>query len=259
MSIKTTNPAFQMTGGTLGGDIGVVKAGVAAVSGGSVHGTTNLTTIYNTYVKIVTPPEFPAVDTSVFSSYASTPYVSGMTTLQNVRIPAGTGTTASPLVLAGHTTVQGILYIESPNVVHFGGNASIEGFVIFENKGTSATNSLRFTGNATVSPVPAGPMFDAVRSITGIAIMAPTTSVTTTGSTDSYFKGNVIVGNFSELGSATIKMDAGSIVTMDAGNSATFNGNTTRFMSTGILNPPSMGIKYSSKFIPADGTYLELN
>jgi Tfp pilus assembly protein PilX len=259
LSTKATNPAVQMTGGTLGGDIGTVATGLAAISGGSVHGTTNLTTIYNNYVKVATPPEFPTVDTTPFAAYATNAFVAGSSPYKNVRIPANSGTAASPLVLAGNVEVQGIMYIESPNVVQFGGNATLAGMLVFENKGTSATNSVTFTGNATVTPMPPDAMFNAVRSITGIAILAPTAKVTTTGSTDSYFKGNVIVGTFNELGSATIKMDAGSIVTMDTGNSATFNGMNTRFMSTGILNPPSLGVKYSSKFIPDDGTYQEMN
>jgi hypothetical protein len=131
--------------------------------------------------------------------------------------------------------------------------------IIFENKGTSAQNSLTFTGNAQVNPLPAGAQFDALRSITGISILAPTASITTMGSTDSYLRGNVIVGSFNELGSATIKMDAGSIVAMDSGNAVTFNGQTTRFMSTGALNPPSIGVKYTAKFIPDKGTYREIN
>ena len=259
MSTRTTSPAVAISGGTLGGNIAVIAASLASVTGGSVHGETDPTVIQNNHVNVVDPPEFPSVDTTVFAPYATNTYVSGMSTLQNVRIPAGTGTTGSPLILAGHTTVQGILYIESPNVVHFGGNATIEGLIVFENKGTSADNALRFGGNATISPVPADPMFNAVRSITGVAIMAPTASMTTTGSTDSYFKGNVILGNFTEMGSATIKMDAGSIVTMDTGDSATFNGKDVRFMSTGMLNPPSMGVKYRAKFIPDNGTYGEIN
>jgi Tfp pilus assembly protein PilX len=259
MSTRATSPAVAISGGTLGGDIGVVGPGLASVTGGSVHGSTDPTFIQNNYVDVVTPPEFPYVDTTPFAAYATNTYISGMTTLQNVRIPAGTGTAATPLVLAGGVTVQGILYIQSPNVVQFGGNASIAGFIVFENKGTSADNALTFAGNAQINPVPAGAMFDPIRSITGISILAPTAKVTMTGSTDSYLKGNVIVGQFNELGSATIKMDAGSIVTMDTGTSATFNGNTTRFMSTGVLNPPSMGVKYTAKFIPDNGTYSELN
>jgi hypothetical protein len=258
MSTQSTGPAVAISGGTLGGDIGVVGSGLVSVTGGSVHGSMDPTFIQNNYVDIVEPPDFPYIDTTVFAPYATNTYLSGMTTLTNVRIPAGTGTAASPLKFTGGANVQGILYIESPNIIEFGGSATIAGMVVMENKGTSATNSIKFGGNATVTPLPPDPMFDAVRSITGIAIMAPTASITTAGSTDSYFKGNVIVGSFNELGSATIKVDAGSVVAMDTGNAVTFNGKDTRFMSTGLLNPPSIGAKFSAKFVPDNGTYLEL-
>ena len=259
LTTKTTAPAFQMSGGTLGGKIGIVKAGTATLSGGSVYGTTNLTTIYNNHVKLSTAPEFPQFDTTVFKPYATSTYVTGMSTLQNARIPAGMGTIASPLILAGGVSVQGILYVESPNVIQFGGNVTIQGLIVVENKNTSAENSLTFTGSATINPVPAGAMFDAVRQIKGISILAPTTKVTTTGSSDSYFKGNVIVGTFNEMGNATITMDSGSLLAMDTGNAITFNGKDMRFMSTGSLNPPSIGVKYSFKFVPINGTYAEIN
>jgi len=110
-----------------------------------------------------------------------------------------------------------------------------------------------------MNPLPAGAQFDPLRSITGIAILAPTTKITTMGSTDSYLKGNVIVGSFSEAGSATIKIEQGSILGMDTGNAITFNGKDTRFMSIGSLNLPSKGVKFSTKFIPKSGTYAEMN
>jgi len=257
MSARASLPAVSVSGGTLGGNIGVVDDAYAQITGGSVAGETNPTTIFANHVREMEAPEFPSIDTSVFAPYATNTYTSGMTLLQNVRIPANTGTVASPLSFAGGVTVQGILYIESPNVVQFGGNASVAGFIVFENKNTSAVNQLRFSGNAQINPLPPDAMFNPLRSITGIAILAPTASMTMTGSTDSYLKGNVFVGSFSELGSATIKVDQGSIVAMDPGTSATFNGQTTRFMSVGKLNPPSMGIRYSAKFIPRNGTYAE--
>ena len=259
MSARSTAPAVAISGGTLGGDIDALGKDLVSVTGGTVHGSADPTFIQNNYVDVVTPPEFPYVDTSVFAPYATNTYVSGMTTLTNTRIPANTGTAASPLSFAGGTTVQGILFIDAPNVVRFTGSANIAGMIIFENKGTSATNSLTFSGNAQVNPLPAGAQFDALRAITGISILAPTASVTTMGSTDSYLRGNVIVGSFNELGSATIKMDAGSIVAMDTGNAVTFNGQTTRFMSTGALNPPSIGVRYTAKFVPDKGTYREVN
>lgn len=254
LSTGTTAPAVAVSGGTLGGDIGVVGSGLVSVTGGSVSGQTDPTTIQNNHVKLVPPPEFPYVDTTLFAPYATNTYTGSGSILQNVRIPAGTNPK-----FTGGVTVQGILYIESPNQVEFVGNASLAGLVVFENKGTSATNSIKFGGNATVTAVPPDPIFNPLRPITGIAILAPTAAVTTTGSTDSYFKGNVIAGNFNELGSATIMMDAGSIVAMNTGTAATFNGNTVRFMSVGALNPPSMGVKYTARFVPIDGTYAEMD
>ena len=259
MSTRGSAPAVAVSGGTLGGDISIVTPGLASITGGSVHGSSDATYIQNNYVNLVTPPEFPYVDTSVLAQYATNTYVSGMTTLTNVRVPANTGTAASPLKFSGNVDVRGIFFVESPNSIEFGGNATLEGMIVFQGSGSSAVNSIRFGGNATVTSLPPDPMFDALRSITGIAILAPTATITTAGSTDSYLKGNVIVGTFNEFGSATIKMDAGSIVTMDSGTSATFNGNTTRFLSTGIANPPSVAVKYSAKFIPDNGTYGELN
>jgi len=257
--VRATSPAIAVSGGTLGGTLGIIAPGLTSVTGGSVHGSTDPTFIQNNYVEVGEAPEFPYVDTSVFAAYATNPYISGATVLNNVRIPANTGTAASPLKFSGKIDVRGILYVESPNQIEFGGGAELAGMIVFENKGTSATNSLKFGGNATVTALPPDPMFDAVRSITGIAILAPTASVTTAGSTDSYIKGNVIVGSFTDVGAATIKMDAGSIVAMDSSTSVTFNGKDTRFMSTGILNPPSIGLKYTAKFIPDKGTYAEIN
>jgi hypothetical protein len=182
-----------------------------------------------------------------------------MTILTNVRIPAGRGTASSPLKFSGGADIQGILYIESPNVIQFGGSANIAGMIVVENKGTSTNNQITFTGSAQMNPLPAGAQFDPLRAITGIAILAPTTKITTMGSTDSYLRGNVIVGSFNELSAATNKIEAGTILAMDPGNSVTFNGKDTRFMSVGSLNLPSIGMKFGSKFIAKSGTYAEMN
>jgi hypothetical protein len=255
MSTKASAPAVAVSGGTLGGNVGVIDDAYAQITGGSVAGQTDLTTIYANHVKEIEPPEFPVVDTTMFASFATNTYVSGMSSpLQNVRIPSNTNPKFS-----GGVAIQGILYIESPNQVEFIGGSSLAGFLVFENKGTSATNTVKFAGNTTISGLPPDAVFNPLRAITGVAIMAPTASVTMTGSTDSYLKGNVFVGQFNELGSATIKIDQGSIVAMDTGTAATFNGQTTRFLSTGALNPPSVGVRYSAKFVPVDGTYHELN
>ncbi len=258
-----------MSGGTIGsaagGELGVTIDGnsdgiadatATTISGGSVHGTGNITTIKNNYVKLVGAPEFPIVDTTQFAAYATTTY-GGQNhgTLRNVRIPANTNPK-----FTGNVTVQGILYVESPNTVQFQGNSTLEGFLVFENANSSSQNVISVSGNFGYGNLPAGAEFDSLRAIKGIAMLAPTASLQISGSTDSQIRGNMILGNFRNVGSADVQIEKGSIVTLDtATDSAVFNGRTVKFMSTGATNQPSVGLIYTEKFVPSKGSYLELN
>src|SRR5207302_646210 len=75
---------------------------------------------------------------------------------------------------AGGAEVDGIMYVRSPNTLTFRGNFTLKGFIVFENAGSSAVNKMDFRGSITVSPLPADPQFDPMRSVSGIAILAPT-------------------------------------------------------------------------------------
>jgi hypothetical protein len=220
MSAQKTAGAITMSGGTIGsaagGELGVLvpsatdptKPALTAttISGGIVHGTSNITTIKNNYVKLVAEPEFPTVDTTSVATYATNTY-SGATsgTLQNVRIPAAP-TRTSP----ANVTIQGVLYIESPNVVDFRGNVNMQGFIVFENKNSSAVNVITGSGNFTYGDLPLDAQFDPLRAITGISILAPTAAVTMGGSVDSQVRGNMILGSFASSGSADITISKGS-------------------------------------------------
>ena len=268
MSAQKTAGAIFMTGGTIGsaagGEMGVtVDANLdgkpdgisTAISGGSVHGTTNITMIKNTYTKLVAEPEFPVVDTDQFRAYANQPYDASATTLKNVLIPAGTNPN-----FTGNVTIQGVLYIESPNIVQFRGNTVMQGFIVFEKKNTSTQNIIDSSGNFTYGNLPDDAEFDPLRAIKGISILAPTTSVQMSGSVDSQIRGNMILGNFRSGGSADISIEKGTIITMDTVvDSAVFNGKNVRFASTGAANEPPPGVYFTSKFLPADGSYMELN
>jgi Tfp pilus assembly protein PilX len=268
MSAQTTNPAISMTGGTIGsaagGELGVVidgnadgkaDAAATAISAGSVHGTTNITSIKTNYVKLVAQPEFPVVDTEQFRAYATSPYVAGETTLKNVFIPAGTNPQFN-----GAVTIQGILYIESPNVVDFRGATHMEGFIVVQKANDSTQNIINATGNFTHGNLPSDAQFDPLRAIKGISILAPTTSLRISGSVDSQISGNLIVGNFQSAGSADIAIEKGSIITLDSGaSSAVLNGKNIKFASTGAANEPPPGVYFTTKFLPADGSYMELN
>ena len=263
MSGKKTAPAISMSGGTVGGDLTVVAAGLASVTGGKVRDSTNPAYIMANYVKVTdSEPDFPTVDTTVFEPYATnvnatTAYSSG-TVLKNTRIPAGTNP-----VFSGSATIQGILFVESPNTVTISGDTQLQGMLIFQNAGSTANNLINVSGNFTHKPLPNGLEFDSLRSISGIAILAPTAKLTITGSTDSILKGNVILGQFRNNGSADVTIDQGTLMTMDeppAGTETTvFNGKTVRFMSTGANNQPTAGLIYATYFKPKPISYQEVS
>jgi hypothetical protein len=252
MSIKPTSPAISVTGGYIGGDLHVIADGLAQVNGGTVAGTNSPITIVTNHTHVSEPPDFPEVDTGLFTPYVQGNYKNG-NVLKNVRIPANTNPQFS-----GGATIQGILYIESPNTVSFRGNVDLQGFIIFENKGNSSNNVIDMRGNFSQSPLPTAPEFDPLRSISGIAVLAPTASMVISGSVDSYLKGNVILGKFNNAGSADWTIENGSLLTFDEGDAAVFSGKTVKFKSIGKNAKPSKGLLYSEHYLPVADTYKEI-
>ncbi|HEX8521867.1 MAG TPA: pilus assembly PilX N-terminal domain-containing protein [Tepidisphaeraceae bacterium] len=256
MSSKSSGNAITVTGGTIGGDLNVLDDNQVSVSGGSVGGTSNTVSIMNAHVHEVPAPTFPTFDTSVFAQYATNTYSSG-STLSNVRIPRGTNPK-----FTGGATIQGILYVESPNTIEFRGNVKLNGFIVFEGTNDTTKNVIDMSGNFTWGTLPTGSAYDALRSTTGVAILGPTTLMTMSGSSDSTIKGNVILGRFVNAGSADMTIDQGTLMTLDDTSStasATFNGKTVKFKAIGKNNQPSQGVTYSQKYSPVAGSFQELD
>jgi hypothetical protein len=267
MSAKGSAGAITMSGGTIGSATGgqlnvsqpdapaapLNKDDLAKVSGGSVHGSSIASNILANYTTIVDKPEFPVIDTSIYKPYATNTY-SGGSTLKNVRIPAGTNPK-----FTGGANIQGILYIESPNTVEFRGNTQLQGFIVFENKGSTSVNVIDQRGNFSHLPLPSDPEYDGLRSTSNLAILAPTTNMIISGSVDSNLKGNVVLGTFNNGGSADWTIQNGSMLLMDDSvDSAVFNGKTVKFASTGAPTLPTGTITFSSYFKPDPKTYQEV-
>ncbi|MCK4275120.1 MAG: pilus assembly PilX N-terminal domain-containing protein [Phycisphaerae bacterium] len=119
----------------------------------------------------------PRIDTSVFAPLATT-VVDGTTDVSsgsftNIRIPAGTNPSF------GDVTIQGVVYIEAPNVVSFANNVDITGVIVTEDPGEAASpadHRIIFNSNATVRSVeelPDTAEFAELRGMTGTAILAP--------------------------------------------------------------------------------------
>lgn len=256
--------SLVVSGGIIGGKLTMLDTAQISVTGGSVAGSSMPSYIQSALVnRIPDAPEFPTLDPTIYKAYATLAYTgpkAGTKVSRNIRIPAGTGTPQNPVRFNANDELQGILYIESPNAVRFNGNFKLNGFIVMET-GTSMinTNSLDFRGNVTMGAVPNGNQFDALRAATGVAIMAPSASVTMSGSTDSSVKGSIIVNTFSFAGSADLKIDQGTLMTYHEGvNSAQFNGKTVKFTSTGSSNVPTQGLTFSSYYQPQPATYAEL-
>ncbi|MGB2822235.1 MAG: hypothetical protein WBF17_14720 [Phycisphaerae bacterium] len=123
------------------------------------------------------PPE-PEINGSIFEPFATNTVDSDTDTssgtFTNVRVKAGT----NPLFGSG-VTIQGVMYIETPNVVQFTGEANITGVIVSEDPGEAAPagqNAVSFKNNLTlygVDELPAVPEFDELRGMTGSAFLLP--------------------------------------------------------------------------------------
>jgi hypothetical protein len=184
--------AVQVNGNTnFDGDIDIGNASASVDFDGDVliagdHGETAI----DNHVTIgMESPEFPVPDTDRFRPYATGITIDSSTdtsdnmTLVNAHIEAGTNP-----CFEGNVKIQGILFIESPNIVVFNGNVEIEGLIVADGDvAHPGTNSLTFYGNFQSHSFPSDSEFDTIRSEIGSSMLAPGFAVE-------------LAGNFSSLG-----------------------------------------------------------
>jgi hypothetical protein len=191
---------------------------------GKVGGLSGQDAIDNTIEVGVAPTEFPYPDAAHFKQYATGGEYTGGTTLTNMILPADMGTSMNPYKFAGGTVINGILYIESPNVIDFTGNVTVNGMIVAEGSfdDNSGVNKLDFTGSVDSLGLPADSQFDAMRQETGTFLLAPGFALSFTGS-------------FGTIGGAI------------AGNGITFDGNAGGTVNGSVIN-------YSTVKMTVDGS-----
>jgi hypothetical protein len=248
-------------GASVSGDISIVNPnGTISISKASVGGTSNPTQMQQHLHIGVPAPVFPTVDTSVFTSYATTKYTSSMSTLNNVYIPPNTNPS-----FAGGTTINGVLLIQAPNQVTFNGNVTITGVIVSETGSTApafdaSKNILNFAGSVAAIPIEqmstSNPAYNAnLVKLTGSFMLAPNFAVTMSGDFGTV-GGSVVVGQITMNGNAggTIQ---GSVIGMQD-LPLSLNGHSSiTISSTGTSNYPS-GMSFGSDYTPLPGTYLEV-
>jgi hypothetical protein len=192
----------------------------------------------------VDPPEFPTPDPGYFDHYVQNvfdPETDTTTdlTLENIRIPANTNPTFS-----GNVTLNGIIFIETPNIVTFTGGSTITGIIVGNGdyEDNSETNQIIFRGNVnsySVSALPDEPQFDGIRDETGTSILAPGFALSFGGNFDTLTISGAIASNgieFSGNASGTIN---GSIINYSE-ETTTISGNSElRFDRSGITQVPA--------------------
>jgi hypothetical protein len=128
-------------------------------------------------------PEFPVPDVPHFRQYATGPVIGPGTDLSqstwtNAVVAAGT----NPRFTADNVTIEGILYIEAPNVVTFRKNVNLQGMIVGDgdvnDPGNNAINigdpdDPKTPSNFNSGPYPPGAVFDALRQEQGSCILAP--------------------------------------------------------------------------------------
>ena len=240
---QNNNLAMLVTGNTnFDGDITIGNSTANADFWGDVKigGDTGQAAIDNHVTIGAESPEFPVPDTQRFLQYATGDVIKSSTdltdsmTLTNAKIKAGTNPN-----FEGNITIDGILYIEQPNIVTFERNVALNGMIVGDGDAYNpGTNSISFIGNFEAHSYPSGAEFDAIRSETGSSIVAPGFSASFSGNfaalggvmavSGAHFSGNVsavvkgTIVNYSENptvieGNATLNFDRSDNITVPAG------------------------------------------
>lgn len=255
LSTNMTDPTpIVINGNEVSGDISIVNpSGNVSFSGATIGGTSNTALIYQDHIhKGVPEPDFPEIDTSAYAAYATTKYI-GQKNLDNVYIAANTNPK-----FTGSTTIKGVLYVQAPNVVEFGGTVNIQGVIVVENGAALdlTKNQLNFTGDVTASGVETLPStYGGLRQLTGAFILANNFSTSFSGNFGTV-SGHVIASKIKFWG------NAGGIIKGSVINLADVQmdvGGTSQVViaSTGTSNYPT-GVTFGIKFAPLPDTYVEL-
>lgn len=226
----------------IAGDVKITNpSAVVTLQGGQagIGGETGEEAIANHVLTGVPHTQFPYPNATSFEHYATGMTITSSTDLKKIGtlVNAKIAPNTNP-IFNSNLTIQGILYIESPNIVTFGGNVSITGLIIAEGSWTdnTATNKMDFQGNVSshsVAELPEDSKFDGLRDVRGTFLMAPGFSVSfggNFGTLNGAIAGNGI--NFYGNAGGTI---AGSVVNYSP-TPMTLSGNSDLFFNRSGVN-----------------------
>jgi len=190
---ENSNLALSIIGNSqIAGDVSIVNSlATVDLQGGQagIGGETGQDAIDN-HVNYVSECEFPEPVPSYFEQYLTAGNVvdantdtTADATFENIRILANSNPTFS-----GHVTLNGIVYIETPNIVQFTGTADVTGIIVGDGdfNDDSGTNQIIFQGDVSSTSVTElqGSQFTGITEETGTFVVAPGFAVSFGGSFD---------------------------------------------------------------------------
>ena len=170
--------------------------------------------------------------------------------LNNAVIKAGTNPTFS-----GDVTINGVLFIETPNIVKFSGKSIINGLIIGDGSidDESGGSSISFSGQVQGNNVSTleGAEFEAIKNETGTFIMAPGFNVNFAGQTN-YDSGVIVASGLTFSGQAGGTIN-GTIINYSQQQPMVLSGqNTLLFNRSGTTtNPAGFVANQGIEFVPS--------
>ena len=223
----------------------------------SVGGVTTPAAINTSIQRITERPEWPTVDTSVFESYATTPWVSGRTLYENIYVPPNSNPTFD-----GSMIVRGVVLVHQPNMVNFQGGVQMCAVIVGKDNPAVVNdftkNYIRFSGSGVsklpLSALPSDSKFDGLRDLSGTFIVAPGFDV-------------IFQGNFGAVAGSV----AAERISITGNTSGSFTGTllnlgnyplTISGSSSIALSAPGEdkrpGLRFTERYAPVKASYKEI-
>ena len=264
--ISTSNgPVAISVGGSavIDGDLSSVGTDTTIVISGNptIAGSQNPQVIAEHVHFGVAAPAFPEVDTSIFRALAVNVIDRNTDTSQkgavfnNVLIKANTNPTFS-----GDVTLNGVVYIEAPNIVSFTSKVTLNGLVATDASAYPLTScKLNFEGQVEafgVEALPNLPQYTAVKALSGTFIAAPGFDVSFAGQF-STINGTVAADKLTFSGQAygTIR---GSVIGLSQ-NDTDVKGTVDIIIDRSGIAPYPPGFKSPLVLKVQPETYSEIN
>ncbi|HEY0008481.1 MAG TPA: hypothetical protein VGB55_07150, partial [Tepidisphaeraceae bacterium] len=257
-------PSLDISGGAqIGGNYNYGTAAQPPRLGGGAK-------IHGTSARLATNPPLPEIDPSVFESFvpvasATGPKVitaasriSSTATLTNIRIKANSNTTFGDSV-----TLNGVIYIESPNRISFGGGTRIKGVIVTDNnpnvpQGTNSitlNNGTRLEGPHSLDPLmfPLAERISDLIALKGSLILAPNFKLTVAGGSRSY--GGTMAASEWDISNGYRGTITGSVINLADTSFTMVGGGEINFQNT---NDAAAGLYLPAALKAVAGTYREV-